>query len=99
MKEQTKQFDDGGPAYPGQVYAKGGDPAYPHTQERVFDRGMTLRDHFAAMAMQGMVAAVYGIGTFAKSSDEKVDVSFAPDFASNAYVFADAMLAARKVKA
>lgn len=70
----------------------GGGPAFPHDQ--IHDQmtpfrhldaqpGMTLRDYFAAKAMQGMCA----------------DPSFAPtrygDIADRAYLLADAMIAER----
>lgn len=51
--------------------------------------GMTLRDYFAAKAMQGMAA-----GHFAKYGHE--DYWPRPEIASEAYEMADAMLAERK---
>ena len=63
-------INTGGPAFPPS------NPGYAH--------GMTLRDHFAAKAMQGAIA----------SSSDKLD--FGPDLgAAWAYQVADAMLAAR----
>ena len=47
---------------------------------------MTLRDYFAAKAMQGMVAAEYA-GTYRSAV-----------WATDAYEIADAMLKAREVK-
>lgn len=49
------------------------------------DGGMTLRDYFAAKAMQGMLANHHPY----QASDEKM-------FARDAYVMADAMLEARE---
>ena len=50
-----------------------------------FDRGMTLRDYFAAKAMQGLLAC---------------DIECGPDnvqsIAKSAYIMADAMLKARE---
>jgi hypothetical protein len=46
--------------------------------------GMTLRDYFAAKAMQGIV------------SKEKSHVSWVDEYAKNAYKMADAMLKARE---
>ena len=63
-----------------------GGPAFPHhfTQDSVGDcKGMTLRDYFAAKAMQGMVTS-------------RENVSRAG--ASLAYQMADAMLAARELQ-
>ena len=61
-----------------------GGPAFPHhfTQDSVGDcKGMTLRDYFAAKAMQGMVANPKNVGRAG---------------ASLAYQMADAMIAARE---
>lgn len=62
------------------------EPAFPHhfTQDSVGDcKGMTLRDYFAAKAMQGMVT---NPGNVSRAG------------ASLAYKMADAMLAARKLQ-
>ncbi len=48
--------------------------------------GMTLRDYFAAKAMQGMIESEY-------SMPKPADLSF---FAESAYQMADAMLMARE---
>jgi hypothetical protein len=68
---------DGGPAFPTQIdnYANYG------------TQGMTLRDHFAGLAMQALIArATYHI------EDETRDVS------EVAYKYADAMLKAREAE-
>lgn len=66
--------DDGGSAFPLAILPES-DAVYS---------GMTLRDYFAAAALQGMLAqARPGDGTPA-------------EFAEDAYTFADAMLAARR---
>ena len=75
-----------------------GGPAFPHT--RVYSdtpndlmhqylpmSGMTLRDYFAAKAMQAVIAA---------SDNEAVEKSGPGSIADIAYEFADAMLLARK---
>lgn len=72
-----------------------GGPAFPHlnrfvtanTYEPISEGGMTLRDYFAAKAMQGYV------------SDEewRYDIDF-DGTARVAYAMADAMLAARNAK-
>ena len=58
--------------------------AYKSWKDRFggFSRDMTLRDYFAAMAMQGLLSST-------KTADEKVIVE-------DAYHVADAMLKARK---
>ena len=62
-----------------------GGPAFPHpTNSTLSWEGMTLRDYFAAKAMQGMLAEN---GGGARSND---------DLAVIAYALADAMLKARE---
>ena len=63
--------------------SKNGGPAFP-VKRQYFEEGMTLRDYFAAKAMQSMI--LY--------SEDAAD-----DVASNAYCFADAMLKAREENA
>jgi hypothetical protein len=67
--------DDGGPAFPP-----------PHECGYLSQDGMSLRDYFAAKAMQGMLAGVHPIVT---------DPDPLPKVASVAYLMADAMLKAR----
>ncbi len=73
MSENT-----GGPAFPGSYTGNNGMP--------VWSEGMTLRDYFAAQALQGVVAAL-GTDQFAMRPFEA---------AETAYLFADCMLAARR---
>lgn len=63
---------------------KDGGPAFPRTR-KTGEVGMSLRDYFAAKAMQGLLAcnALYGV------EESK------PDLAIDAYEHADAMIAAR----
>jgi hypothetical protein len=67
-----------------------GGPAFPHSYEVMPDRelhtyfGMTLRDYFAAKAMQGMLA-----------NDIECGPEQVPIIVASAYVLADAMLKAR----
>ena len=69
--------DTGGPAFPG---------LHPSAECRFQEEGMTLRDYFAAKAMQGFV------------SDPDWRVDMMPDeTARAAYTQADAMLKAREV--
>ncbi len=77
------KIDDGGPAFPSQELDAAGNP------RDVLDRGMTLRDYFAAKAMQGWAA----------NGQMKVQMNEDGPFGSMArwcYQLADAMLAARK---
>ena len=63
-----------------------GEPAFPHSRLGSDADGMTLRDYFAAKAMQGLLAQSCGT---ALGSDPK----FAAEYA---YATADAMLKARQ---
>jgi hypothetical protein len=63
-------------------------PAFPLVAEddsgMMINMGMSLRDYFAARAMQGIV------------SKEVSHVSWVDEYAKNAYKMADAMLKARE---
>jgi hypothetical protein len=67
----------GGPAFPYEERTRDG---LPHTDHF----GMTLRDYFAAKAMQGMIAADYNLAP-----------EYVPSIAASAYILADAMLKSR----
>lgn len=75
-REPGAQPADGGPAFPG--------PDQQEVRENIHE-GMTLRDYFAAKAMQGLLCAnsVYSTSSY---SDE---------LSARAYQIADAMLKAR----
>ena len=60
-----------------------GGPAFPSKREHTTKEGMTLRDYFAAKAMQGLLAC-----PIQPQSDEDM-------YARDAYKVADAMLKAR----
>lgn len=68
-----------------------GGPAFPlHPDERNVSRyGMTLRDYFAAKAMQGDIASMQA---------HEDPASAANHIAFRAYAVADAMLKAREAK-
>ena len=67
-----------------------GGPAFPHTLDMVSGGntrgGMSLRDWFAGMALNGMIAGAYERGA---------QVGFVPPttLASEAFAYADAMIA------
>ena len=64
-----------------------GGPAYPTTNySAVYSEGMTLRDYFAAKAMQGLLAC-----PATTTRNENM-------YACDAYTMADAMLRAREQK-
>ena len=63
---------------------KDGGPAFPHDGQVNYTGGLSLRDYFAAAALEGLLCACC-----AGRPD---------DAASNAYKYADAMLKAREGK-
>jgi len=63
-----------------------GGPAFPSGYEVPEYHGMTLRDYFAAKAMQGFIAYATHKGIYAPPDEELAKVS---------YQLADAMLKAR----
>ena len=75
--------DDGGPAFPASSWSVNGDFLGEN-------QGMTLRDHFAAAAMQGWIATYR-----ADIAASAVDESCANEAARLAYRVADAMLRER----
>jgi hypothetical protein len=65
--------------------------AFPYSgvgDELNYSSGMTLRDYFAAKAMQGMIASPRGTPDGKDATDKY--------YAKCAYIMADAMLEARK---
>jgi len=77
------KIKDGGPAFPTRSYDLERDVW-------VREEGMTLRDHFAGLAMQGLIASPRGPVDGGTITDSWV--------AENAYIVADAMLKAREAK-
>lgn len=78
--------DDGGPVFPRVGERDDGDTA-PHARAQ---SGMSLRDYFAAAALQGYLAGQW------RPEEFKADAAIEPaTFAQRAYYFADALLAAR----
>ena len=73
---------DGGPAFPGPVQA---------TIEQDIHEGLSLRDYFASVALQGMCAAITKF-----RDDGLIIVNCPTDLSELAYTYADAMLAERK---
>lgn len=85
--------EDGGPAFPVPQPTRD-----TEEKENYWDtRGMTLRDWFAGQAFAAMVAGEGAL--MVADRDERYDeTNWAEVVASNAYNFADAMLAARTKK-
>ena len=78
----SAKINDGGPAFPRPgISTNWGEGHFAHT-------GMTLRDFFAGQALAGICAPLY--------DDESPTIWKHREFAKGAYMFADAMLAARK---
>lgn len=75
-------INDGGPAFPVQSIYS--------EDHGTNSRGMTLRDYFAGQALAGICAPLY--------DDESPTIWKHREFAKGAYMFADAMLAAREAK-
>ncbi|WNP33619.1 hypothetical protein RN333_08435 [Enterobacter kobei] len=69
-------------------------PAFPTNEANHFkdysDPGMTLRDFFAAKAMQGWLSS------YPESCTHPIVAGNADDVAKNSYMLADAMLRARE---
>ena len=70
----------GGPAFPTPRYERGD----------MYSLGMTLRDYFAAKALQGLLADPEPLDLW------DGDKTIADTYAREAYVYADAMLRARE---
>lgn len=90
-----EKINNGGPAFPAGNIRKSRSVSDPGADFRVTDittpaqSGMTLRDYFAAKAMQGM----YASDTDSWNSSGHEDAR-----AKSAYEMADAMLFAREVQ-
>lgn len=82
------QIDDGGSAFPAEVYLT------PRDTIATKCPGMTLRDWFAGQALTGMIPIEYAPNGQINSQAKK----HALVVASHAYNIADAMLAARLTK-
>ena len=74
-------IETGGPAFPGEE-----DVNYPSMTATEKHIGMTLRDYFAAKAMQGLVASC--------TNDQELTLSLSAKWC---YEMADAMLESRKM--
>lgn len=82
-------MNDGGPAFPTEenlFEPRSADP-------RIFGRGMTLRDYFAARALEAQIHKIEPQDLLHLGRDRVAD-----NLASLSYAFADAMLRARALK-
>jgi hypothetical protein len=83
---------DGGPAFPNEYsLIEIGDGSYLESRPTT---GMTLRDYFAAKAMQGLYAS--GNLVFDQNGKEVAKEIFIKHISSISYEMADAMLKARE---
>lgn len=83
----SNQINDGGPAFPCVYYS---DPIGSIGPQITIKGGMTLRDYFAAAALQGLL----GNSEFHVETDVESEIPNA--IATYAYQAADAMLKARE---
>ena len=82
----SNRYNTGGPAFPWQEN-------HTHGQHTSQHEGMTLRDYFAAKALQGLMGGRWKSDTRGQWYDAyRAD---ADEWAKSAYHFADAMLKAR----
>jgi len=91
--EQREAVDNGGYAFPTSIAAcpnANGDIVVHDSAERA-EPGMSLRDYFAAKAMQGAMAR--GGPVWSDETDRRKAYA---NFADRMYAMADAMLRARK---
>jgi hypothetical protein len=76
----TEKINDGGPAFP--MYSEVGN---------LHSEGMSLRDFFAAAALQGLIALKYGVDESVRDGVAERELA-----AKTAYRLADAMIKARQ---
>lgn len=81
MSDQLKQIDDGGPAFP-----RTGREMLSQPQS-----GVSLRDWFSGIALQGLLADELPLDGQGKMAPKKVKKTYA----AIAYEYADAMIVAR----
>jgi len=98
--------DDGGPAFPGKHQENVGIPDLAPKMILIEHGGMTLRDWFAGMALQGLIERDTKIAVHELSKADREpaapilykDGAAYTDLSNEAYIIADEMLAARKEK-
>lgn len=74
-----------------------GGPAFPHDDRAVYTErtGMTLRDYFAAQAMNGLIGSAESVAAIRKAAHNNgADIETV--IATTSYIVADAMLRARQ---
>lgn len=89
-----KRWADGGPAFPVLAYDRAGSGDIRPLP--TIELGMTLRDYFAAKALQGMLAASMPQAMVERFGAKASDQLIAEYLVSLSLIYADAMLDARK---
>jgi hypothetical protein len=95
MERIMSEIKDGGPAFPVTYEIENGPPdnaipghLYPGSKSTVVCSGLTVRDYFAAKAMQAIIAATV-------ESDSSMTARAVGSATEGAYFIADEMLRAR----
>jgi hypothetical protein len=95
MSETKRPIDDGGPAFP---FTPNEQTILPNgTWNQTYEpgeSGMSLRDWFAGMALQGIVGSTVYVTAIVTAEDADPP-KILQSFAANAYDIADAMIAER----
>jgi hypothetical protein len=87
--------DDGGPAFPSIEMGVPGQP--PNVRQRISGGGMSMRDYFAAKAMEAFTGnMVMNDRITPKRLQATLLLESLPDIAELSFAMADAMLRARK---
>jgi hypothetical protein len=87
----SNPINDGGPAFPQQAFINTNGQVVTPSDYFPDASGMSLRDWFAGMALQGLVSSA-GAGIFTAGEVPRYEI------ASYSYKYADAMIAAREAK-
>ena len=87
-------IQDGGPAFPTGTQMSQNSTTGETTTHQYLSDGISIRDYFAAKAMPMMMAHFYEVQADGEVDNEMVAMR---GYAHDAYMWADAMLAAREV--
>ena len=92
------KIETGGPAFPMARVTVLAEDGTPNEATGVTHGGMTLRDYFAAKAMQGIVSSIDGEANYQRLRGHATDagLSVSEWIARDAYKQADAMIKARE---
>ncbi len=89
------EIKTGGAAFPTRDMVQRDEKGVMHGYP-ISSAGMTLRDYFAAKALQGFLSSEY-VSDFNKEiGSYRTDADIRRNLATNAYLYADAMIAARE---